>query len=145
MILSTVISRLVTTFAAATDVPVYDTIPKLHKGRFVVVGGSGTDEDGASVALEPSATGPGTWRDELGEVICSTWAHHGGIDIAARRDEALALAEACISAVHQDRTLGGALTVPTTTSALSYGATREASGSLAWVTFTVTYAALLTT
>ena len=147
MILGDVIARLVSLYGTAVTSTVYDG-PKpesVNRDRWVLVASDGEADAGASADLVPSDTGPGTWWDEAGEVVCSTWAKSGGTNIVTRRTEALADAEACIEAVHGDRTLGGLLTTPgATTSALSVTAAQTQGGALVRVTFTVAYQALVT-
>lgn len=146
MILGEVIDYLVTTFAAATEVPVYDgPVPTAaNAAAFVLVGATGDDEDGASAMQEPSTLGPGIWRDETGEVVCAVRTRHGGTDLSARRAEALAAASACIDAVHADRRLGGLLADPTAvTSGVRYQSVQTDQGAVARVVFTVAYVALI--
>lgn len=147
MILGDVIARLVVLFDGAVTSTVFDgPIPEaVNHGRYVLVGSDGENDDGASAELEPSDLGPGTWWDERGEVTCSAWSHHGGADLAARRSEALADAEACLAAVHDDRSLGGLLITPgATTSGVFVSARQTTAGALVRVTFTVAYQALNT-
>ena len=147
MILGDVISRLVTLYDAAVTSVVYDG-PKpeaVNQARYVLVGSDAEDESGATADLSPSDTGPGNWWDEFGEVVCSAWSHYGGTDIATCRTQALSDAEACIAAVHADRSLNGLLNTPgATTSAVSVSARQSQTGALVRVTFTVAYTALIT-
>ena len=147
MILGDVISRLVTLYGAAVTSVVFDG-PKpeaVNQPRYVLVGSDGEGDDGASADLEPSLTGPGTWWDERGEIVCSAWSHEGGTDLVAVRSQALSDAEACLSAVHADRSLNGLLNTPgATTSGVSISARQMSSGALVRVTFTVAYQALVT-
>lgn len=114
MILDDVIAALVAKFSTAVDVPVHDgPVPtSVNSGEFVLVGSTGDDEDGAAVDLGLSSMGPGTWTDEAGEIVCSTWSWGGGTDLAVRRSAALGLAVACADALAADRTLGGLLQAP---------------------------------
>lgn len=147
MILGDVISRLVTLYDAAVTSVVFDG-PKpeaVNQPRYVLVGSDGEGDDGASADLEPSTTGPGTWWDERGEVTCSAWSHYGGTDLATCRSQALSDAEACLAAVHADRSLNGLLNTPgATTSGVTISARQMSSGALVRVTFTVAYQALVT-
>lgn len=147
ILLGDVIARLVTLYEAAVTSDVFDG-PRpeaVNQGRYVLVGSDAEDDTGATAELVPSDTGPGTWWDEFGEVVCSAWSHYGGTDIVTCRTQALADAEACIAAVHADRTLGGLLTISgATTSALSVSARQSSTGALVRVTFTVAYQALVT-
>jgi hypothetical protein len=147
VILSEVIDRLVDIFDTALSVPVYDgPVPTAsNHAAFLAVGASGTDDEGATADLEPSTTGPGTWHDESGSVTCSAWAWSGGTDIAARRAEALTIAEGALAALWADRTLGGLLVTPgAVSSAVTYDARQTDSGPIVRVTFTVAYQALVT-
>lgn len=147
MILGDVISRLVTLYDAAVTSVVYDG-PRpdaASQSRYVLVGSDAEGDDGATADLEPSTTGPGTWWDERGEVVCSAWSHYGGTDLATCRSQALSDAEACLAAVHADRSLNGLLVTPgATTSGVSVSARQTQAGALVRVTFTVAYQALVT-
>jgi hypothetical protein len=147
MILGDVISRLVTLYTAAVTSTVYDG-PKheaLSHGRWVLVGSDAEGDEGAAAELTPSDTGSGDWWDEAGEVVCSAWSHYGGSDIVTRRTEALSDAEACLAAVHADRSLNGLLNTPgATTSGVTVSARQTQTGALVRVTFTVAYQALVT-
>lgn len=147
MILGDVISRLVTLYGTAVTSVVFDG-PKpeaVNQPRYVLVGSDGEGDDGASADLEPSTTGPGTWWDERGEIVCSAWAQYGGTDLATCRSQALSDAEACLSVVHADRSLNGLLVTPgATTSGVSISARQTSTGALVRVTFTVAYQALVT-
>lgn len=147
MILGDVISRLVILYDAAVTSTVYDG-PRpdaANQPRYVLVGSDAEGDDGATADLVPSGTGPGTWWDESGEVICSAWSHYGGTDLATCRSQALSDAEACLAAVHADRSLNGLLVTPgATTSGVSISARQTQAGALVRVTFTVAYQALVT-
>lgn len=147
MILGDVIARLVSLYDAAVTTVVYDG-PKpeaVNQSRYILVGSDGEGGDGASADLEPSDTGPGSWWDERGEITCSAWSHYGGTDLATCRAQALADAEACLAAVHADRSLNGLLNTPgATTSGVTISARQTPTGALVRVTFTVAYQALVT-
>lgn len=147
MILGDVIARLVTLYGNAVTSVVFDG-PKpeaVNQPRYVLVGSDGEGDDGASADLEPSGTGPGSWWDERGEVVCSAWSHYGGRDVTTCRTQALADAEACLAAVHADRSLTGLLNTPgATTSGVTVSARQTSSGAIVRVTFTVAYTALVT-
>lgn len=147
MIIGEVISRLVSLCGAATTSAVFDgpRPESANQPRYVLVGSDAEGDDGASADLEPSDTGPGTWWDERGEIVCSAWSHYGGTDLATCRSQALSDAEACLAAVHADRTLGGLLLRPgATTSGVTISSRQTPSGALVRVTFTVAYQALVT-
>lgn len=148
MIVGDIIARLVTLYDAAVTSVVFDG-PKpeaVNQPRYVLVGSDGEGDDGITAELEPSTTGPGSWWDERGEIVCSAWSHYGGTDMETCRAQALADAEACLAAVHTDRSLGGLLNTPgATTSGVTVSARQTPSGALVRVTFTVAYQALVTT
>jgi hypothetical protein len=144
MILDTVIDRIGTLFAATVaPVQVFDgpKPPSVNSNRYVLVGSEGDETgDAATVSLEPSDLGPGTWLDESGEITCSAWSWSGGTDIAARRGEALDLAESCVTALQGDRTLTGLLIAPgVVVSELRYLPVQFNTGPLVRVSFTVAY------
>ena len=147
MILNSVIPYLVTLFDGAVAAQVFDG-PKpasVNNGAFILVGSTGEEDDGARVEMVSSTLGPGTWFDEFGEVTCSAWSWSGGTDVVARRTEALALAVACVNAVHDDRTLGGLLLMPgATTSDISYQPRQSDTGAIVRIIFSVSYQALNT-
>lgn len=144
MILDDVIAALVARFDAAVTATVYDgPVPTaVNKGNFVLVGATGDEGDiGATVDQTLSTLGPGTWLEEVGEIVCSFWSWDGGTDVAARRTAALANANACAAAVHEDRQLGGLIVPPgiAEVSAFSYQAQQTNKGALCRITFSVTY------
>lgn len=147
MILDSIIPYLVTMFDAAVASPVFDG-PKpvaVNHGEFVLVGSTGEEDDGARFEMAASDLGPGSWFDEFGEVVCSAWSWSGGTDIVARRAKALALASACVTAVHADRRLGGLCLEPgAVVSDLSYQPRQSDTGAIVRVVFSVTYKALNT-
>lgn len=144
MILNSVIAALVALFDAAVSASVFDG-PKpaaVNKGDFVLVGSNGEEGDvGATVDQSLSDLGPGTWLEEVGEVVCSFWSWSGGTDTAARRTAAFNLATACADAVAADRRLGGLIVGPgiAEVSALSYQSQQTADGAICRFTFSVTY------
>jgi hypothetical protein len=147
-----VVSYLVTSFQTAATalaftpaVKVFDGLPGniIPSGAAVLVGSTGEDDDGGIVETVPSLLGPGTWHEENGRVICSAWSSLTGN--AAARLEALTVAQACVNAVHADRTLGGLLLLPTAVgSELRYQPRPTDSGVAVRVLFTVSYEALIT-
>jgi hypothetical protein len=124
MILDTVIDRIGTLFAATVaPVQVFDgpKPPSVNSNRYVLVGSEGDETgDAATVSLEPSDLGPGTWLDEAGEVICSAWSW--------------------VTALQGDRTLTGLLIAPgVVVSELRYLPVQFNTGPLVRVSFTVAY------
>lgn len=148
MILNSVIASLVTVFDTAVSVDVYDgPVPtSVNKSDFVLVGSTGEEDDGAVVELALSDTGPGTWFDETGEVVCSVWSWSGNTDLAARRVAAAANAVACINAVKANRTLSGLLVAPglAEVSVLNYQPRQTSEGAICRFTFNVSYRHLVT-
>lgn len=149
MILNDVIAALKTSFDAAVSPTEVHDVPSpnlVNLKRFVVIGSEGEDADGATVDLVPSTLGPGTWTDETGDIVCSAWSAAGGTDLAARRNEAAADAEACVAAVVADRTLGGLLEGAgrATVSALRYRSVQTPKGAFCRFSFTVSYGHLNT-
>lgn len=150
MILDSVTTYLVGLFSTAvspTRAYAGPYPPAVNAERFVVVNSAGDDppEDTATAELTPSTLGPGTWLDETGEVTCSAFAWSGDTDVDTVRTSALALANACVGAVQDDRTLGGLLFMPTAvTSDLVPTTAQFATGALCRVTFSVTYSHLNT-
>lgn len=147
MILTTVIGKLIEAFAPATGVDVFDgPVPTaVNKTRYVLVGSNGEEnEDGATVTDELSNLGPGGWHDEAGQIVCSAWSWSGGTRMQDARDDALTLANACIAAVHADRTLDATLTPPglAEVSDLRCLMRQGTSGAMCRATFTVTYSHL---
>lgn len=148
MILNEVIARLVIIFDAATPWPVVDG-PKpeaVNHREFVLVGSTGEDEDGGVIDRVSSDLGPGTWRDESGEVICSVWSWSGGNDLSQRRALALATTSTLIEAVEADPSLGGLLTAPQLAEVLDvrYQPRQTETGAIVRVVFTVSYRTLET-
>lgn len=145
MILHEVINRIgVLCTAAVSPVRVFDgpNPPAVNLQRFVVVGSEGEEGDAASVTLEPSTLGPGTWLDESGEIVCSAWSWSGGNadKLPTHRSEALTDAAACVAAIQADRTLGGLLIAPAAVAGgLRYQPVQFDSGPLVRVSFTVAY------
>lgn len=143
MILDEVILALVALFDGAVAAPVYDgPVPAaVNKGDFVLVGSTGEDDDGAVIEQELSEVGPGTWLNEVGEVVCSCWSWSGGTDLPARRAAAAALVTACADAVAADRTLGGLLKTPglAEVSSIAYQPRQTSDGAICRFTFFVTY------
>ena len=149
MILPQVIEYLVTTFRTVTAFPVFDgPVPAAaNQPDAVLVGSAGDDDvDGIVVERPASDLGPGTWREEIGEILCSAWSWDGGDNMTARRSAAVAAAEACIAAVESDRSLGGLLTPPRLAEVLEvrYLPLQSPSGAIVRVIFTVTYRTLVT-
>jgi hypothetical protein len=143
MILNDVIAALDVLFTAAVDVPVFD-VPDpsvINNDRFIVIGSEGEDDDGATVDLTESTLGPGGWLDETGEVVCSVWAASGGTDLAARRNAAATLTEACVAAVRNDRELGGLLVGAGVAgvSSLRYRLVQTPQGAFCRFSFSVSY------
>lgn len=149
MILDDVILALVARFGTAVTAPVYDgPVPAaVNKGDFVLVGSTGEDDDGGAVDLELSTLGPGTWLEEVGEVVCSCWSWSGGTDLPARRAAADALTAACVTAVATDRTLGGLLVAPglAEVTAIRYQPRQTSEGAICRFTFSVLYRHVNTT
>lgn len=144
MILHEVINRVGTLFAAAVSTRVFDgpNPPAANLQRFMLVGSEGEEGDGASVRLEPSTLGPGTWLDETGEVVCSAWSWSGGdaSKLPTHRSEALSDAAACVAAIQANRTLNGLLIAPgAVVSDLRYQPVQFKEGPLVRVSFTVAY------
>lgn len=147
---------LVTVFTAAmpSGVQVFDG-PMTHTTppkRFLLVGtdggddGSGANDDGSSIRQELSDLGPGTWRAEDGEVVCSAWAWSGDTKFEPLRTAVAAITDACETVV-ADRTLGGILPPPAFGAEFGTVRFREEqtpSGAVVRAVFTVTYGALLT-
>lgn len=148
MILEEVIAKLLEMFRTASAVDVYDgpVPPAVNKQRYILVGSSAEDEDGATVTQELSNLGPGEWHDEAGEVICSFWSWSGGTQIATVRADALELANFCADAIHADRTLDGVLVPPGLAEVSDYRLrmSQTSSGAMCRVSFTVNYAHLST-
>ena len=148
MILEDVIAKLLELFAPAAGVDVYDgPVPTAaNKDRYVLVGSSAEDEDGATVTSELSNLGPGQWHDEAGQIVCSAWSSSGGTRMQDVRRDALELANRCVDAIYADRTLGGVLTPPGLAEVTDHRCLMRqmTSGALCRVTFTVTYSHLNT-
>lgn len=146
MILNEVIAYLRTSWATAinnADIPVLDSPDPsaVNKNKFVAIGSEGTDDEGIVVDFTSSDLGPGGWTDETAEITCSAWSWSGGSDLAARRQEAVDLAETCIEAVRADRTFSGLIVGPgmAEVSSMRVTVTQETGGPLCRVTFTVSY------
>lgn len=145
MILDSVINRIGALFTTAVaPVRVFDgpNPPAVNLHRFVVVGSEGEEDNAATVTLEPSTLGPGTWLDESGEIVCSAWSWSGSdaSRLPTHRSEALTDAAACVAAIQSDRTLDGLLIAPgVVVSELRYQPVQFDSGPLVRVSFTVAY------
>lgn len=118
---------------------------------FVLVGTDGgefglaSSDDGMSAEQQASSTGPGTWRDETGEITCSAWAWSGG-ELETVRAQAQELFALCEGVIYTDPSLGGAL--PTTSRAqVTEVAIRESQtdkGPVVRVSWSVSYISLIT-
>lgn len=148
MRLDDVIAALVARFTSAVSPTLVFDGPNdqaASSPAFVLVGSTGEDEDGATLDADWSPVGPGRWREEAGEVVCSAWAYSGGRDLPARRAIALGLATSCAESVHQDRSLGGILTGNgAQVSRFRYQPRQTTEGAVVRVVFTVSYRTLLT-
>lgn len=143
MILNEVIARLLTLFRANTTFPVVDgPVPAAaNQSDLVLVGSAGEDEPGGIITRELSDLGPGGWRNEIGEVVCSVFSWRGGGDLPARRAAALDVARTLVDAVEADRTLGGLLRGPgvSTVGEVIYEPRQTEQGPIVRVQFSVTY------
>lgn len=120
--------------------------------RFVLIGtdggefGLGANDDGMSAEQAPSASGPGTWRDESGEIVCAAWGWSGD-DLETVRTDVQALFAGCEGAIYADRSLGGLLPSTGRAEVTGFGIreTQTDKGPVVRVVFTVSYGALITT
>lgn len=150
-------SALVDLFTETLDVKVFDgpqsraAVPK----SYVLVGTDGGDtgqgEDGgdfATTSQELSPMGPGTWRDETGEIVCSLWVWGGSTTFAPLRASATAVLDSIELALRSDRTLGDLLAPGGGYAELGSVRIREdqtENGARLRAVFTVSFRALLTT
>lgn len=147
---------LVTILDAALDVPVLDgpqskkSLPK----AYVLIGTDGGDtgsgengEDFGTVTQTLSDLGPGTWRDETGDVTCSAWAWTGSTSFAPLRVTVQAILDGVEASLRADPTLGGLLIPPgrAELGAIRLREDQTDNGARLRAVFSVAYRALLTT
>lgn len=146
MILDPAILWLLSTFRGATSWPVFDgPVPtSINHQQFVLVGSTGEEEDGATIDRPESNLGPGGWREEVGDIVCSAWSYSGGTDIATRRANAMSTTAALIAAVEADPSMGGLLTAPRRAEVLDvrYQPRQTDTGAIVRIIFSVTYRSL---
>lgn len=143
-------------FTEALDIPVIDgpvtgktTLPK----AYVLVGTDGGDtgrgenaDEGATSNQVLSNMGPGTWRDETGEITSAAWVWSGNTGFSDLRATAKNILATLESALWADPQLGGLLVKPGFT---GFGEVRVReeqgeNGAVVRATFTVPYQALIT-
>lgn len=149
-------ARLASIFTTAAPTAKVFSGPRSRSGSaprtFVLVGSDGGETglestvDGLSATQQFSSLGPGTWRHETGEVICSAWAWSGNTTIDSARAALQALLTACEGAVDADPTLGDLLADPDVAEFTGHGITESQTsrGPFARVVFTIRYGALIT-
>lgn len=124
-------------------------VPKLY----LVVGADGDDlfgDPGDTVDVlagtarqEWAREGPGDWRAEAGDVLCTIVAWSGGTDFAVLRTTAAALLTACELALRADPDLNVLLGSGAELGEIRLWERRTAKGSGVGVVFAVTYQSIL--
>jgi hypothetical protein len=136
-------AALVTAFAAALTVPVYDEDPVTNEPdpQFVVVGDDwDPDSESASTFTQEWADLGCSSRYERGSIPCVVVASSGDTDPSAVRQQAFALLAPIEAALRADRTLGGLVMI----AQLDSGAVRLAQttqGPYVAAGFEITYMA----
>jgi hypothetical protein len=136
-------AALVTAFAAALTVPVYDEDPVTNEPdpQFVVVGDDWDPESEAtSTFTQEWSNLAATSRYERGSIPCVAVASSGDTDPVVVRQQAFGLLASCETALRADLTLGGlVLTVQLANGAVRLAQTNQ--GPFVAAQFEVTYMA----